>query len=224
MTILVSAARPLNIYAVICSKICEPEASRPVGNYHGWCVVGAPCATSSLIISYLQVELRLGPGRFHSKFIYPPEPSSPQTFSPLRYGGARIIRTTTPPGSIVSGPPTSPLTSDAKLSGRVVAILRVFKGFENGYPPSVSAYLTIRCLDRSWKVHRVVVYFHKHLGAERSHRTQRRAANAGKKSKFSLSCQVRAETPSGESVSSVLRVASHHLLPPSEVLRISSRT
>lgn len=43
----------------------------------------------------------------------------------------------TPPGSIVNGPPTPPLTADAKFSGRVAAILRVFKGCKNGYPPSV---------------------------------------------------------------------------------------
>ncbi|CZT48682.1 uncharacterized protein RSE6_09421 [Rhynchosporium secalis] len=42
----------------------------------------------------------------------------------------------TPPGSIVSDPPTPPLTTDAKISGRVAAILRVFEGCKNGYPPS----------------------------------------------------------------------------------------
>lgn len=42
----------------------------------------------------------------------------------------------TPPESIVNGPPTPPLTTDAKFSRHVATILRVFKGCKNGYPPS----------------------------------------------------------------------------------------
>jgi hypothetical protein len=34
-------------------------------------------------------------------------------------------------------PPTPPLTADTKFSGRVAAILRVFKGCKNSYPPSI---------------------------------------------------------------------------------------
>jgi hypothetical protein len=44
---------------------------------------------------------------------------------------------TTPPASIVDGPPTPPLTADGKPSGRVAAIFRAFKSCKNGYPPSV---------------------------------------------------------------------------------------
>lgn len=47
------------------------------------------------------------------------------------------FKQTTPPGNIVKDPPTPPLTADAKISGRVAGILRVFKGCKNGYPPSV---------------------------------------------------------------------------------------
>jgi hypothetical protein len=47
------------------------------------------------------------------------------------------FKQTTPPGSIVNGPPTPPLTADAKFSGRVAAILRVFKDYKNDYPPLV---------------------------------------------------------------------------------------
>jgi hypothetical protein len=47
------------------------------------------------------------------------------------------FKQTTPPGSIVNGPPTPPLNADAKISGSVAAILRVFERCKNGYPPSV---------------------------------------------------------------------------------------
>ena len=46
------------------------------------------------------------------------------------------FKQTTPPASIVDGPLTPPSTADAKFSGRVAAILRVFMGCQNGYPPS----------------------------------------------------------------------------------------
>lgn len=39
----------------------------------------------------------------------------------------KSFKHTTPPGSIANDPPTPPLTADAKISGRVAAILRVFE-------------------------------------------------------------------------------------------------
>jgi len=48
----------------------------------------------------------------------------------------KLINRTTPPGSAVNDPPITPLIVDAKISGRVAAILRVFEGYKNGYPPS----------------------------------------------------------------------------------------
>ena len=55
------------------------------------------------------------------------------THMALQQSGKEI----TPPGSIINGPLTPPLTADAKTSGRVAAILRVFEGCKNGFPPSV---------------------------------------------------------------------------------------
>lgn len=49
----------------------------------------------------------------------------------------KSFKQTTPPGSIVKDPPTPPITADAKISGCVAAILRVFEGCKNGYLPSV---------------------------------------------------------------------------------------
>lgn len=50
-----------------------------------------------------------------------------------------LIKQTTPPGIIINGPPTPPLTADAnaKSSRRVATILRVFKDCKNGRPPKV---------------------------------------------------------------------------------------
>ena len=48
----------------------------------------------------------------------------------------KLINRTTPPGSAVNDPPITPLIVDAKISGRVAAILRVFEGCKNGYLPS----------------------------------------------------------------------------------------
>ncbi|KAF2761483.1 hypothetical protein EJ05DRAFT_536253 [Pseudovirgaria hyperparasitica] len=48
-----------------------------------------------------------------------------------------LSQQTTPPASIVDGPPTPPLSADAKSSARVVAILCAFKSCQTGYPPSV---------------------------------------------------------------------------------------
>ena len=48
----------------------------------------------------------------------------------------KLTNQTIPPGSSVNDPPTPPLTADAKISGRVAAILRVFEGCRNGHPPS----------------------------------------------------------------------------------------
>ncbi|KAG0653111.1 hypothetical protein D0Z07_9397 [Hyphodiscus hymeniophilus] len=44
------------------------------------------------------------------------------------------IKKITPPGSIVNGPPTPPLT-DTKPAARIASILRVFRDCQNGAPP-----------------------------------------------------------------------------------------
>jgi hypothetical protein len=44
------------------------------------------------------------------------------------------IKVITPPGSIINGPPTPPLT-DTKPAARVARILRAFRDCQNGTPP-----------------------------------------------------------------------------------------
>lgn len=47
------------------------------------------------------------------------------------------VKHTTPPASIFDGPLTPPSTDDTKFSARVAVILRAFKSYQNGDPPSV---------------------------------------------------------------------------------------
>ena len=129
-----SPARPRNVYAVISSR--EPQASRPTVASAtppvislGQCMPAAGTTflqhdntgcSVPLLPSFIKIHLST---------------SDLLTATPMAL--LKSFKQITPPGSIVNGPPTPPLTADTKISGHIAAILRVFEGCKNGYPPSV---------------------------------------------------------------------------------------